>query len=172
MGTKQPAPFGEGRLGGVSMSPRCPSCSHGPSVAAAHCSKPGLTARSVLKRVRQRLHPVRRASSVSQYAQQVQGAMRTLTDSRSHRGSQCQARPAASRISHWDQKDEAAASGAARAGCRTTSQPAGLGGERVCSVTQSLVQCSPAGQSKPCKKLTLTQKVPAVTLFTLAVRRT
>lgn len=136
------------------------------------CPKPGLTARSVLRRVRQRLRPVRRASSASQHAQQVQGAMRTPTDSRSHRGSQRQARPAASRVSHWDQKDEGAASGAAQAGCRTTSQPAGLGGERVCSVTQSLAQCSPAGQSKPCKKLTLTQKVPAVTLFTLAVRHT
>lgn len=69
-----------------------------------------------------------------------------------HRGSQRQARPAASCISHGDQKDEGAASGAAQAGCQTTSQPAGPGGEHVCNVTRRAWYSAPRqGNQNPAK---------------------
>lgn len=87
------------------------------------CPKPGLTARSVLRRVRQRLHPVKSFVRIT-----IRSAG---PGSHAHPDGQQvpprQARPAASRVSHWDQKDGAAASGAAQAGGLTPSQPACCG---------------------------------------------
>lgn len=84
MGTKQPAPFGEGRLGGVSTSPRCPSSSHGPCGCSSLSAQSRVDSSFSSEEGAAEAASSGRASSVSQYAQQVQGATRTPTDSRSH----------------------------------------------------------------------------------------
>lgn len=154
MGTKQAAPFGEGRLGDVSACPHAaPRPAMGPRwPQLTACPKPGSAARSVLRRVRQRLRPVRKSFVHITIRSAGPGSHAHPTDSRSHRGSQSQARPAASSVSHWDQKDEGAASVTRRQAAEQHDNQSALGGERACSVTYRAWYSAPwQGNQNPAK---------------------